>query len=119
MEEAQGFFEENLKMFGPLRLSRRLSDEQIRDISDPRRAPTAGLPTIQGAVESGAFLAGPPDRVIEQLKAVEAQYPGLERVGVSHPMGAPQSVITEQLEWFAKEVMPEFKSKVEAAVPAD
>ena len=108
MDEAQGFFEENLKMFGPLRLTRRLSEEQIRDIGDPRRAPNAGLPTIQGAVESGAFLAGPPERVIEQLKAVEKQYPGLDRVGVSHPVGTPQSVITEQLEWFAKEVMPEF-----------
>ena len=109
MDEAHGFFEENLKMFGPLRLTRRLSEEQIRDIGDPRRAPNAGLPTIQGAVESGAFLAGPPDRVIEQLKAVEKQYPGLDRVGVSHPVGTPQSVITEQLEWFAKEVMPEFR----------
>ena len=109
MDEAQGFFEENLKMFGPLRLTRRLSEEQIRDIGDPRRAPNAGLPTIQGAVESGAFLAGPPDRVIEQLKAVEKQYPGLDRVGVSHPVGTPQSVITEQLEWFAREVMPEFR----------
>ena len=109
MDEAQGFFEENLKMFGPLRLTRRLSEEQIRDIGDPRRAPNAGLPTIQGAVESGAFLAGPPERVIEQLKAVEKQYPGLDRVGVSHPVGTPQSVITEQLEWFAKEVMPEFR----------
>ena len=108
MDEAQGFFEENLKMFGPLRLTRRLSEEQIRDIGDPRRAPNAGLPTIQGAVESGAFLAGPPERVIEQLKAVEKQYPGLDRVGVSHPVGTPQNVITEQLEWFAKEVMPEF-----------
>ena len=109
MDEAQGFFEENLKMFGPLRLTRPLSDQQIQDIGDPRRAPTAGLPTIQGAVEGGAFLAGPPDRVIEQLKAVEKEYPGLERVGVSHPVGTPESVITEQLEWFAKEVMPEFK----------
>jgi hypothetical protein len=43
----------------------------------------------------------------------------LERVGVSHPVGTPQSMITEQLEWFAKEVMPAFKGKVEAAVPAD
>ena len=111
MDEAQGFFEENLKMFGPLRLTRRLSEEQIRDIGDPRRAPNAGLPTIQGAVESGAFLAGPPDRVIEQLKAVEKQYPGLDRVGVSHPVGTPQSVITEQLEWFAREVMPEFRGE--------
>ena len=55
--------------------------------------------------------AGPPDRIIEQLKAVEKQYPALERIGMSHPMGTPQSVITEQLEWFGKEVMPAFKGK--------
>ncbi|MCI0830905.1 MAG: hypothetical protein J4N67_12315, partial [Chloroflexi bacterium] len=64
----------------------------------------------------GAFLAGPPDRIIERLKAVEKEYPGLDRIGVSHPVGTPQSVITEQLEWFAKEVMPAFKSKVAAKV---
>ncbi len=111
MEEAQGFFEENLKMFGPLRLSRGMSEEQIAIIGDPRRAPTGGLPTIQEAVEKQAFLAGPPDRIIEQLKAVEANYPALERIGMSHPMGTPQSVITEQIEWFGKEVMPAFKGK--------
>ena len=120
MAEAQGFFEENLKMFGPLRLTRPLSDEDIEIIGDPKRAPTAaGLPSIRGAVESGSFLAGPADRIIEQLKSVEKEYPGLERVGVSHPVGTPQSVITEQLEWFAREVMPAFKGKVEVSVPAD
>jgi len=114
MDEAQGFYEENLKMFGPLRLTRGMTEEQISVISDPRRAPTAGLPTIQAAVESQAFLAGPPDRIIEQIKAVEKEYPGMERIGVSHPVGTPQSVITEQLEWFGKEVMPAFKGKVGA-----
>ncbi len=116
MDEAQGFYEENTKMFGPLRLHRGMTDEQIEIIGDPRRAPTAGLPTIQNAVETGAFLAGPPDRIIERLKAVEKEYPGLDRIGVSHPVGTPQSVITEQLEWFAKEVMPAFKGKVAAKV---
>ena len=116
MDEAQGFYEENTKMFGPLRLHRGMTDEQIEIIGDPRRAPTAGLPTIQNAVETGAFLAGPPDRIIERLKSVEKEYPGLDRIGVSHPVGTPQSVITEQLEWFAKEVMPAFKSKVAAKV---
>ena len=109
MAEAEGFFEENLKMFGPLRLSRGMSEEQIELIGDPRRAPNGGLPTIQEAVEKQAFLAGPPDRIIEQLKAVEENYPALERVGMSHPMGTPQSVITDQIEWFGKEVMPAFK----------
>jgi len=111
MQEAQGFFEENLKMFGPLRLSRAMTDEQIDIIGDPRRAPTGGLPTIQEAVKKQAFLAGPPDRIIEQLKAVEEAYPALERIGMSHPMGTPQSVITDQIEWFGKEVMPAFKGK--------
>jgi alkanesulfonate monooxygenase SsuD/methylene tetrahydromethanopterin reductase-like flavin-dependent oxidoreductase (luciferase family) len=109
IQEASKFFEENLKMFGPLRLTRRLSDEQIRDISDPARAPYAGLPTMEDAVQSGAFLCGPPERIIEQLKVVEERYPGLDRVGVSHPVGTPQTVILEQLEWFSESVMPAFK----------
>jgi alkanesulfonate monooxygenase SsuD/methylene tetrahydromethanopterin reductase-like flavin-dependent oxidoreductase (luciferase family) len=112
IKEAKSYYEENLKMFGPLRLARGLSDEQIDIMSDPRRAPDGGLPSIEDAVNSQAFLAGPPDRIIEQLKSVEKEYPALERIGMSHPMGTPQNVITEQLEWFGKEVMPAFKGKV-------
>ena len=112
IKEAKGYYEENLKMFGPLRLARGLSDEQISIMADPRRAPDGGLPTIEESVANQGFLAGPPDRIIEQLKSVEAEYPALERIGMSHPMGTPQTVITEQLEWFGKEVMPAFKGKV-------
>ncbi len=114
IKESKSFYEENLKMFGPLRLHRGLTDEQIEVMGDPRRAPDGGLPSIEDAVKSQAFLAGPPERIIEQLKSVEKDYPALERIGVSHPMGTPQSVITEQLEWFGKEVMPAFKGKVGA-----
>ncbi|MDA0733883.1 MAG: LLM class flavin-dependent oxidoreductase [Chloroflexi bacterium] len=118
MKEAAKYYEENLKMFGPLRLVRTLSDEQIEAMGDPKRAPTAGLPTIDRAVQGGGFLCGPPELIIEQLKAVEAEYPGLDRISVGQPAGTPQKVILEQLEWFAKEVMPAFKT-AEAAVPAD
>ena len=45
---------------------------------------------------------------------LEKEYPGLERVSVSHPMGAPESMMLEQLEWFAAEVMPAFKGKAKA-----
>lgn len=116
MREAAPLFEENLKMFGPLRLTRGLSEDQIRDISDPKRAPTAGLPTIEDAVKSGAFLCGPPELLIEKLTALGNKYPGLRRVTVSQPVGAPQSMILEQLERFALEVMPAFQAK--PAVPA-
>ena len=92
---------------------------QTRDISNPEVAPNAGLPTVQDAIENGSVLAGPPEVIIEKLKGVEERYPGLQRVQVGQPVGTPQSVILEQLQWFAEEVMPAFqngsKSKVEAA----
>ena len=108
MAEVGAMYEENLKMFGPLRLVRALSDEQLDWMSDSKVAPTADLPRVEDAVKSGGVLAGPPGVIIEQLKDLERLYPGLDRVCVSHPMGAPQSVITEQLQQFSEEVMPSF-----------
>ena len=119
IKEASKYFEENLKMFGPLRLVRNLTDQQIEDMSNPKRAPYAGLPTLENAIKTGAYLCGPPEHIIERLMELEERYPGLERVGVSHDVGTPQEEILEQLAWFAKEVMPAFKGRVEAATPAD
>ena len=117
--EASGYFEENLKLFGPLRLVRALTDQQIEDMADPKKAPNAGLPTIEGAVERGAFLCGPPELITQQLMDLEQQYPGLARVSMSHPIGIPQAVILEQMEWFAQEVMPKFKDRVAAPASTD
>jgi hypothetical protein len=36
-------------------------------------------PTIEDAVKAGGFLGGRPEDIIEQLKAVEKRYPGLDR----------------------------------------
>lgn len=120
MKVAGALYEENLKMFGPLRLVRALTDQQIADMADPKKAPTAGLPAIEQAVASGGVLCGTAEQIIEQLKTLEEKYPGLERVMVSHPVGTPQAVILEQLQRFAEEVMPEFQvEQVEELAPAD
>jgi len=111
IKAAAGYFEENLKMFGPLRLVRSLSEEQIDAMADPKRAPYASLPTIEEAAGSGAYLCGPPAQMIDTLMRLEKDYPGLERVSVSHPMGASESLMLEQLEWFAAEVMPAFTGR--------
>ena len=108
--DAARYFEENLKMFGPLRLVRALTDEQIAAMSDPERAPHADLPRIDGA--SAGYLCGPPELMIERIMALEERYPGLERVNVSHPMGVPQSMILEHMQQFAEEVMPAFTGRV-------
>ncbi len=110
MKEAAKYYEENMKMFGELRLLRALSEEQIAIMRDPERAPTAKLPRIEDAVKSGGFLCGNADELITHLKALESKYPALERISVSLSVGVPQSLALEQLERFAKEVMPAFKS---------
>ncbi|HEX3863862.1 MAG TPA: LLM class flavin-dependent oxidoreductase [Stellaceae bacterium] len=120
MREAAKYYEENMKMFGELRLVRALTDEQIAAMRDPKLAAVTKLPRIEDAVKAGGFLTGTPADVIEQLKAIEQRYPGLDRVVCSLPLGTPLAVALEQLERFAKEVMPAFKgAKVSVAAAAE
>jgi hypothetical protein len=98
-----------MKMFGELRLNRAMTDEQIEIMRDPKRAPTAKLPRIEDAVKSGGFLTGSADEITDFLKGLEKAYPGLDRISISPSLGVPESVILEQVERFAKEVMPAFK----------
>jgi alkanesulfonate monooxygenase SsuD/methylene tetrahydromethanopterin reductase-like flavin-dependent oxidoreductase (luciferase family) len=118
IHEAGKYYEENMKMFGELRLVRALSDEQIVMMRNPERAPTAKLPRIEDAINAGGVLCGSPDQIIEHLKGLEKRYPGLERVSVSLSVGVPKSVALEQLERFATEVMPAFATKAKTAEPA-
>src|SRR3954453_10973545 len=117
IKEAAGYYEENMKMFGELRLNRALSDAQIEIMRDPKRATTAKLPRIDDAVASGGFLTGSAEEIIEHLMNLEKAYPGLERVSISPSLGVPKAVILEQVERFAKEVMPAFKGRVRVQEP--
>src|SRR6476646_6427183 len=96
IREAAPHYEENMKMFGELRLVRALTDEQIAAMRDPRLAGTVKLPTIEDAVKAGGFLAGLPEDIIEALKAVEKRYPGLDRVSSARHRSAPRSTFSSQ-----------------------
>ena len=109
INEARGYFEENMKMFAPLGFVRGLSDQQITALGSGSQARSAGLPTIEAAVEAGAWLCGPPESVAEKIDDLQTRYPGLEQINIGSVIGTPQSVILEQLERFGKEVMPNFK----------
>jgi len=104
------YYEENMKMFGELRLVRALSDAQIEIMRDPKRAPFAKLPRIEDAIKAGGVLCGTPEQFIEHLKGIEQRYPGLDRVSVSLSVGVPKTLVLEQLERFATEVMPAFNN---------
>jgi hypothetical protein len=82
---------------------------------DPKLAATTKLPRIEDAVKAGGFLAGTPADIIDQLKAVEKRYPGIDRVICATPLGTPLDVQLEDLDRFAKEVMPAFGTTAVAA----
>jgi hypothetical protein len=46
---------------------------------------------------------------VAYLRDLQSRFPGLQHVNVSNSMGTPQAVMLEQLQWFAKEVMPHFR----------
>jgi alkanesulfonate monooxygenase SsuD/methylene tetrahydromethanopterin reductase-like flavin-dependent oxidoreductase (luciferase family) len=115
IRQARPFFEEWMKMFAPLGFVPGLSDEQIRALADPSLARRTPLPTLEEAVRSGAWMVGPPERLVERLHELEERYPGLEEVHVGQVVGTDQQVILEQLEWFARDVMPVFKQRTAGA----
>jgi alkanesulfonate monooxygenase SsuD/methylene tetrahydromethanopterin reductase-like flavin-dependent oxidoreductase (luciferase family) len=119
MREAAKYYEENMKMFGELRLVRALTDEQIAAMRDPKLAVNTKLPRIEDAVKAGGFLTGTPADIIEELKKIEAAYPGLSRITVTLPLGTPLSIWLEQVERFAKEVMPAFNAGPGVELAAD
>ena len=116
INRARKYYEENMKMFGELRLVRAMTDEQVEIMRDPKRAPTANLPKIEDAVAAGGFLAGGKQEVIDHLKSLEEKYPALDRISVSLSVGVPKAEALEQLQRFAEEVMPAFKQR-EARAP--
>ena len=111
IKEATPFFEENMKMFAPLGFVRGLSADQLAAVGDPRRARSAGLPTLDQAAAAGSWLCGPAELITEKLMNIQERYPGLASVNVGQVIGTPQSVILEQLQRFSEEVMPAFKDQ--------
>jgi alkanesulfonate monooxygenase SsuD/methylene tetrahydromethanopterin reductase-like flavin-dependent oxidoreductase (luciferase family) len=110
IREAKPYFEEWMKMFAPLGFVPGLSDQQIQALADPALARQTALPTLEEAVAAGAWMVGPPARIAERLQELEAHYPGLEEIHVGQVVGTDQQVILDQLEWFARDVMPVFKA---------
>ena len=56
--------------------------------------------------DNGAWYCGPPEGFVDFLGTLNEKFPGLEDVNVQSAMGTPEAVMVEQLEWFAKDVMP-------------
>ena len=115
IREARPYFQEHAKMFGPLGFIGPLSDAQLAALAGREGWDEAGVPTLEGAVEAQSWYCGPPEGFVEFLQGLEERYPGTEAVTVNNAIGTPEAIILEQLEWFARDVMPAFRGRRAAA----
>ncbi|MCB1744546.1 MAG: LLM class flavin-dependent oxidoreductase [Gammaproteobacteria bacterium] len=118
VREATPYYEEHAKMFAPLGFFRGLTDEQVKVLSGRGGWDKAGIPTIDQQMAARSWYCGPAEGMIEYLKGLEEQFPGLEHVNVQSSMGTPESVMLEQLDRFAEEVMPAFQARAKTASAA-
>lgn len=107
IEKARPYFEEAMKFAAPLGLMR-LEPEQIDAVANPGLRRGVELPTLESAVETGTWLCGSADDLVNHLKEAEAKYPGVERINLGSVMGMPREVFKDQLSRFARDVMPAF-----------
>ena len=108
VREITPFYEEHVKMFGPLGFVPGITPEQLAASTKRGGWGAAGVPTVEDYMKVGAWFAGPPEELVAYLRTLEQKYPGLEHVHLSNSMGTPKAVMLEQLAWLGKEVMPEF-----------
>ena len=105
IRRVEPYHDERYKWFAPFGFVR-YADEQGRSWGTPG-AP-ARIPGIRDGVQQRAWLCGPPAQVIEQIREVEARYPGLDQMMIHWAEGMPPKEFKEQLARFAREVMPAF-----------
>ena len=69
----------------------------------------AGVPTLDHYMKLGSWFAGTPQQLVEHLKKLEARFPGMEHINLSTSLCTPKTVMLEQLQRVAEEVMPAFR----------
>jgi alkanesulfonate monooxygenase SsuD/methylene tetrahydromethanopterin reductase-like flavin-dependent oxidoreductase (luciferase family) len=106
IERARPSFEEHAKFMAPLGMLR-YSEEHVKAVA-ARQAQSPSAARLENGVANRSWLCGPPTDVVAYLKEVEARYPGLEEVMIAWALGTPRAHMLEQLERFAREVMPAF-----------
>jgi alkanesulfonate monooxygenase SsuD/methylene tetrahydromethanopterin reductase-like flavin-dependent oxidoreductase (luciferase family) len=109
LRELTPLYEEHVKMFAPLGFVPGITGAQIAAAARRGGWNSAGVPSLEHYLKTGAWFAGTSAELIEHLKALEARYPGMEHINLSTSIGTPKAVMLEQFQRVAEEVMPAFR----------
>jgi alkanesulfonate monooxygenase SsuD/methylene tetrahydromethanopterin reductase-like flavin-dependent oxidoreductase (luciferase family) len=116
IREMTPFYEEHVKMFAPLGFVPGLTPAQVAAAAQRGGWDEAGVPTVEHYMKLGSWFAGTPQELVAHLKRLEERFPGMEHINLSTSLGTPQSVMLEQFQWVAEEVMPAFGAARSAAL---
>jgi alkanesulfonate monooxygenase SsuD/methylene tetrahydromethanopterin reductase-like flavin-dependent oxidoreductase (luciferase family) len=109
IREITPLYEEHVKMFAPLGFVPGLNAAQVEAVARRGGWYAAGVPKVEHFMDLGAWFAGTADQLVEHLKTLEERYPGMEHINLSTPLCTPESVMLEQFQRVAEEVMPAFR----------
>ena len=102
--------DERYKWFAPFGFVR-YTDEEGRPWGTP--GSPARIPNVEDGVAQRAWICGPPEVFIEFLKETQEKYPGLEQIVLHWAEGLSWPEFKQQIEMFAREVMPHFQRRPE------
>lgn len=109
IREITPLFEEHVKMFAPLGFVPGITPAQVAAVAKRGGWAAAGVPDLEHYIKMGAWFAGTPSELVARLKELEARFPGMENINLSTSLGTPQTMMLEQFQWVAEEVMPAFR----------
>jgi alkanesulfonate monooxygenase SsuD/methylene tetrahydromethanopterin reductase-like flavin-dependent oxidoreductase (luciferase family) len=109
IRELTPYYEEHVKMFAPLGFVPGITPPQVAAAARRGNWAQAGVPSLDHYMKLGSWFAGTSQELIEHLRKLEARYPGMEHINLSTSIGTPKSVMLEQYQRVAEEVMPAFR----------
>jgi len=83
----------NIKVFGPLGFTPRLTPQQLHSLNDPSESGFAALPATEEFVDNGHYQFGTPQHLIDEIGKLQDTYPGLDTVTVQPVIPLPKSQI--------------------------
>jgi len=108
IREMTPWYEEYVKMFAPLGFVPGLTPVQVEAVARRGGWAAADVPTLEHFMRIGSWYAGTADGLIEHLKKIETRFPGMQHISLSTSLCTPKTVMLEQFQWVAEEVMPAF-----------
>src|SRR6266702_2692572 len=111
----QPILEEHVKFAAPLGMLRYRQDQmQQLGPTGVARHIAAGV-DYEDVLAKKAWIPATTAEMTEYLKDLERRYPGLEHIILGFPFGASAADFKDQLDRFAKDVMPKFRGRAVAA----